>query len=58
MSTKKETPVLRINPMCNDCALLGRGCEGTFSTVWTGCVYHITKAEEIAAAKNREVPNV
>lgn len=27
------------------------------STVWTGCVYHITKAEEIAAAKNREVPN-
>lgn len=58
MSTKKETPGLRINPMCNDCALLGRGCEGTFSTVWTGCVYHITKAEEIAAAKNREVPNV
>ena len=33
MSTKKETPGLRINPMCNDCALLGRGCEGTFSTV-------------------------
>lgn len=51
MSTKKETPELRINPMCSDCTLLGRGCEGTFSTVWTGCVYHITKAEEIAAAK-------
>ena len=51
MAAKKEAPGLRINPMCNDCALLGRGCAGT------GCVYHITKAEEIAAAKNREVPN-
>lgn len=57
MAAKKEAPGLCINPMCNDCALLGRGCAGTFSTVWTGCVYHITKAEEIAAAKNREVPN-
>ena len=58
MFKKLVYKIAAINPMCNDCALLGRGCAGTFSTVWTGCVYHITKAEEIAAAKNREVLNV
>ena len=40
-----------MNPICNNCAKLGKDCAGTNNQVWTGCIYRVAK--EIPKPQNK-----
>lgn len=41
----------KLNPMCKQCAKLGRTCHGTENRVWTGCVRYAAKLDELESKK-------
>ncbi|MBQ9211055.1 MAG: hypothetical protein IJ153_05605 [Clostridia bacterium] len=41
------------NDMCDDCALLGQGCEGSHSQVWTGCVRRKEREDKLLSPGDR-----
>lgn len=36
-----------LNPICEKCADLGIGCEGTQEQVWTGCIYRKVRPDDV-----------
>lgn len=41
----------KLNPLCKQCAKLGRTCHGTENRVWTGCVRYTAKLDELESKK-------
>lgn len=40
-----------MNPICNNCAKLGKDCAGTNNQVWTGCIYRVVKESDTLEQK-------